>query len=1196
LASKEYKLMMHIYGRVDKSLPASVASAKATLAGFNSAFTTMDKGYAAIMTAGRTAFRAIATAATIAAAAVALIGKNAIQSGMEMETAFAQVKKTTEATAQQYKELKQDIFEMMKDTPANFETIASTMATGGQLGINVESLSDFTQVMTDIGLVANDISADDAATNFARLQNILGFADTDDLGVSNWERLGSTLLTLGNTFATTEGAIAPMAMRLAATGKQVNLSAAQILGLSTAMSSVGIKEAVGGSTMSKLLKKMQLAVETYDWDAGDGSLNDYADVSGMSALQFAATFKDDAAEGIKAFIGGLSGMLKGGKDLSGILEKLGMNVELTADDLQELGLDEETAVSTLDEMGLNEIRLSNTILALAGGYDTLVEALDSANQAWDENTGLARYTAPIYETVESKIQLMKNSLQTTSDTIYQNVKEPLGDVIEWLTDKFYGINDYLGSNNGLRSWIEKGSEALPTIKRDLSNFLEIPLTAIRGGIEWIVKNKSNLIGVIAGIGTALVTYKILSSLNQAAQSIKTIINLLGSGPAGWIIGGIVAVVAAIVGGVTAVEAKFKELGNLNLDDHFGNIRLSLKDLDEIASHLVSTQALEGVRASLESFNSLESIEGTISGAVDALNKYNFKVSINMDLSESEMEDYKAQIDTFIEGMQDYVVTQHQAVKIGLEIVDWEDEELGGNVESKLETFYRHSEGRMSTLGMELAAAVNAAFADGILDPNEIEAIGNLQKKMAEVQQRIAQGETQARLEIIGANYGEGTKHLSKESYQNLWDSVNNEIETANADWDKWFVEMYGGTASAYDNLNDPEFLAAVDQYKQTMMAGKQESMSQAYGTLIDAVFSNYSDVLTNDVGSYKAQISQLLSESFLKGDILSGSMLSEALGMDKEQRGAFSILYESMAPALENLRSMVDENGNLPADIQELVDQILLIGALGSDEGAQFELAGITDGNNPLLANIGVLTDYVNGILESGTLEDYHAAEGYLQSYIDTLGQSQEDHTGELEQAYSLMHQLIANEGNALQTEAEAASNNVGQSIDQGVADGINANSAAFTAADELREKLAAQLETPLNVTMPVNVTVEANVDDSSLPTGVSVTGHAAGGFVNRPELSWVGEEGPEAIIPLDGSSRAYDLLAKTNELMGMKSRVSGVDLGGSSSPTINYNPTLQFYGDSPSRQDMVDALEISESKFEQMMNNYLKNNARVAF
>ena len=95
-------------------------------------------------------------------------------------------------------------------------------------------LSDFTRVMIDLGNSCEHLSADEAATTIAQFANIMGTSQ------SQFSNIGSTLVDLGNNFATTEKPIMEMAHRMAGAGKQVGLTEAQVLGFAAVLSSVGI--------------------------------------------------------------------------------------------------------------------------------------------------------------------------------------------------------------------------------------------------------------------------------------------------------------------------------------------------------------------------------------------------------------------------------------------------------------------------------------------------------------------------------------------------------------------------------------------------------------------------------------------------------------------------------------------------------------------------------------------------------------------------------------------------------------------------------------------------------------------------------------------------------------------------------------------------------------------------------------------
>ena len=313
-------------------------------------------------------FVSIGKKATVLSAGIAALTVGAAKSAIDFESAFAGVQKTVDATEEGYAALSRGIRQLAKEIPATTTEISAVAEAAGQLGIQTENVLSFTRTMIDLGEATN-LSSDQAATSFARLANIM------QTNQENFGRLGSTVVDLGNNFATTESEITEMALRLAGAGKQAGLSEANVLSLAASLSSVGISAEAGGTAFSKVLMEMQLASEV-----GGKSLEGFAQVAGMSADQFAKSFKDDAAGALLSFIKGLQ-------------------------NTEETGI---SAVQILDELGIAEVRMRDALLRSAGAGDTMREALERGNKAWEENTALTEEAAKRYATTSSQLKILGN--------------------------------------------------------------------------------------------------------------------------------------------------------------------------------------------------------------------------------------------------------------------------------------------------------------------------------------------------------------------------------------------------------------------------------------------------------------------------------------------------------------------------------------------------------------------------------------------------------------------------------------------------------------------------------------------------------------------------------------------------------------------------------------------------------------------
>ena len=311
---------------------------------------------------------------TVAGAAIGASLVGVTKAAVDYEAALAGVKKTTDPTAIQFAAFEQGFRNLANTIPVSAKELANMGAMAGQLGIHNESLLTFVETMAKLQTATN-IIGEEGAAELAKFMNIMG---TSQDRVSN---LGSSLVDLGNNFATTEKDILDMALNLAGAGKQIGLSEGSVFGLATALSSVGIEAEKGGSAFSKVMINMAKAVDEMDTTAGS-KLREFAGVSGMTAEEFANLFNSNPVEAIAAFVEGL-----------GTANERGT-----------------TAIGILSEMNVKEVRLRDTLLRAGGAHKLFNDAINRGNQAFRDNTALQREFQTFSETTASKLALAKNRL------------------------------------------------------------------------------------------------------------------------------------------------------------------------------------------------------------------------------------------------------------------------------------------------------------------------------------------------------------------------------------------------------------------------------------------------------------------------------------------------------------------------------------------------------------------------------------------------------------------------------------------------------------------------------------------------------------------------------------------------------------------------------------------------------------------
>ena len=513
-----------------------------------------------------------------------------VKSAIDFETAFTGVEKTVDGTEEQIENLKQGIRNLAKEIPSSTTEISAVAEAAGQLGIETDNVLEFTKTMINMGNATN-LSAEEAATTLAR------FANVTNMSQKNFDKLGSTIVALGNNFATTESEIAQMGMNLASAGSQVGMSQSEIMALATALSSVGLEAQAGGTAFSKLMINMQLAVET-----GSESLNDFARVAGMTVDEFSKAFQEDATKAILAFIAGLS----------------------------KSGEQGESAIKILDDMGISETRLRDAILRSTNASDLFSKAIKLGNNAWSSNTALTDEASKKYNTLKSKLEIVKNKLLDKCVT--------LGNKLMPQVVKFV---DKIGN------WIDKLDELNDS---QIETILKIGALVVAVGPVISTFGK-----VTSGIGSAVKTFSICSDalkvMNGTMNSTNTAVNTLSSiftklsSPVGLAVTAIGAITAGLALYNAMTETSFEKTKKIT-----EQIDKNAKAYDELkeAQEEQAASEIQYVSNTEKLYSELKSItdengkikEGYESRAKFITNELKNSLGIEIDLTDNIINNYQ----------------------------------------------------------------------------------------------------------------------------------------------------------------------------------------------------------------------------------------------------------------------------------------------------------------------------------------------------------------------------------------------------------------------------------------------------------------------------------------------------------------------------------------------------------------------------
>jgi len=1195
---KEYELAIKIAGMVDASLGQScnltkkqinsiareAAKASNTTVGFADAMTKAGPGIDAAWGGAKKAVMTTAAAMAAAGTAVGVVGGMAISAGSDFESAFAGVRKTVDATEEQFAELEDRLRDMAKNKPQTAVELAEIAEAAGQLGIHTENIAEFTDVMADLKVATN--LGDEGASQFAKFANIV------DMSQEKFANLGSTVVALGNNMATTEADIVEMGMRLAGAGKQVGMSEGDIMGFAAALSSVGIEAEAGGSAMSKMMVNMQLAVETgadawaeidasmertghtreqaehavaeggkalnnfaasVGWNAKQlkasvkeaqdsaGSLQDFADVANMTSEEFANAFKDNAAGALSAFISGLN-------------------------DTERLG---QSAIVTLDSMDIKEVRLRDTLLRAANASGLFSDALTLANNSFDENTALTKEAEQRYKTFESRLDMVKNRITDVGISLYQDFRDPLSDCLDIALD--FTNDASLFDGKFMEGMAKEFKKNIPTIVRELgeakdsiTEFAE-PLLKVGG---WMMEHPDVIAGGLAAIGTTITTMKVVKTITDTAGAMDALRVAMMSNPVTAALGAAAIAGGAIMGVATKVKMANAEMKKQNLANHFGDISLSLGELKDAAEQIIGEDVLNQLGKAMEEIGKVSDIADDISASSEAINKLTWKVGMGLQLSETEQGQFDEAINNMIDNSIALVEQAQYTAHLNVNALFGEGDETGQELIAGFDAMYQSINGDITALGKQLGEAYNGAMEDGVIDTDEAKLIQELQAQLARVTDQVAQSQLDAKLERIRVEYT--GKELDADTFRNLQKEIQDQITEA------------------------------------------KSALSQSYEYNLGALNLRLTRSQSGDIGKDDAAyITQQMYDELkanLDSELSENRMELELKGLNFQTQSISDAYQDALNEAMPDIESGINEvTKNAVTMLKEgyndtiTWDSDTVMSALGIKDIDKVSRKAIEELWKDMEPNYAELQKQAQGYLAAGKAVPQSIADGLADaSAIGAIA-------GNQEAIWQLIALSISENGEYKKTIDEARKG--GAKIPEEIAVYIDNNA---NIVDDAIIRLSNEAENTLQSrfgNMQVYGTVDFNMDVGSVttrqsstsnPHGVVVNKHAEGGIFDTPHFGVFAEDGKEAFIPLDGSEHAVSIWRQAGEELGVieshvqPSKSAGSVMEDNTSNQIVYSPTIQIYGGD--ERTYRNAIDEDYERFEQFMHRFQKDRARLAF
>lgn len=606
----------------------------------------------------------------------------------------------------------------------------------------------------------------------------------------------------------------------------------------------------------------------------------------------------------------------------------------------------------MDELGITFYDSQGKMKPLSTIVDELQQSTEKLTDEQRDNklatifgtealSGMKVLLASSKEELDTMTEGLKNAdgaAEKMADTMLDNTKGSIEEMNGSLETAGITIQKQLAP------WITKGADKVTELANEFSELDENTQGTIltMGGIAAasgpILKGLSSVTGgigkLVTGTGGLIKDLGKISSAKKAAEAIGTIGDFstksvdgvsglskvlfnLGS-PVGIAVMATGAAVALGVGIHSAMEEARKAAKDADLESRFGDIALSMEEVEEIAEQLTTNEWTMQVNAVIDARSKLDELRQNIQSSVDEVNKLGWKIGVGLELSQEENENFRNSMDSFISDSIAFIQQKQYTASLAIDTVMTPGSESYENVRDFVDEFYSGSQKEMQDLGKTMAAEVDKALADGVITEDEYLNIQNIQAKLQELINKIENAQYEAKINSMQLEIENG--NLSPDTFKNLMDVAGEQLQKQMNAADQAFLEVVAPIQMQLDSgeITQDEYDALLNDAQEDLNRKKADLILQNVTVGIETMQIGYAD----DLEETANKISEALAQGLPTIDLIAANVREETKLGAKE-------LLEYMKPQADELEEIAQayfDAGKIPpenirkglADIYEL--------------------------------------------------------------------------------------------------------------------------------------------------------------------------------------------------------------------------------------------------------------------------------------
>lgn len=515
------------------------------------------------------------------------------------------------------------------------------------------------------------------------------------------------------------------------------------------------------------------------------------------------------------------------KDSDGKTKSLRSVIDDVRDSIGGLSSKTERAAAISTIFGKEAMPAMSAIVnASEKDYKKLAGSIDNAS-------GAAKRMAKIrLDNLQGDVTIFQSALEGKGIELYDELKEPMRDIVQSATD-----------------WLEEIDVA--RVVDDFKDFgsavLDFADPLLEVG-EWMIENPDAIAGPLAGIGGTIAGYKLLDTIPKLGQGLEGLISGVTASP--YIAGGALAA-GALTGIGTAIVNTERAAANASLDDHFGDIALSMDQIQDAADSLIGSKKLENIEKFMSSIKISEGFEREMKKAAEGFGKIKWKVSAGLELDEKDMDEARKNAQNYVQSVQDQIDQQGYTVNVATKFL-FGDSETGKDIIEQNDGFFGSLKMEADGLNAKINDVIQRSMKPNLKPIKKKKLIKEMNKYLEELKDlsaKVAKGKERASWDLIESDFS--GKDLTPDTFQKLQEATNKNVEKVKKIAHETKQTVFDTAAQKLENgnMSEEEYKlekeAAEKAYRETVEKAKKKATELQYNTLMDTYGE---DLINGDMG------------------------------------------------------------------------------------------------------------------------------------------------------------------------------------------------------------------------------------------------------------------------------------------------------------------------------------------------------------